>query len=316
MKVIKRNGKQCDFDKTKIVNAVLGAMKDVNHVDRNIAENIADTISKIKKDSLEVEEIQNLVEDELMNTSLKDVAKAYIRFRYKKELIRGNTTDESIFELLSGTSEYWNKENSNKNAKVVTVQRDYISGITSTDIAKRFLLPKDVLEAHEAGIIHQHDMDYMAQNALHNCSLINLDDMLQNGTVVNDVQIDPQNRLLTATTVATQIITAVCSSQYGGTTITLSHLAPFVRKSFYKHFKSGIKYITETIYEDGYQKQLLDNISKDMRIDDEHYKEYPETYQYAMDMLKREIKDSVQTFNYQINSMSTTNGKITGALPL
>lgn len=216
-----------------------------------------------------------------MATKRKDIAKAYILYRDKRNAARGNITDKTFLEFLSGQSEYWNNENSNKDAKIVTTQRDYIAGISSTDIARRFLLPADVCEAHDAGIIHQHDMDYMAQKALTNCCLINLEDMLNNGTVISGVQIDPQHRILTAATVATQIITAVASSQYGGTTITLSHLAPFVRMSYKENLEDGLKFFNN-------EKQAK---------------------QYATEMTARNVKDAVQTFNYQINSMSTTNGQ-------
>lgn len=217
--ILKRDGRTVTFNKTKIVNAVLAAFKEVDGKVTNYAigkaNNIADYISDYcakAEDALGVEAIQDLVEHGLMSLKRKDVAKAYILYRDKRNAARGNITDSTFMEFLSGKSEYWNNENSNKDAKVVTTQRDYIAGIASTDIARRFLLPADVCEAHDAGIIHQHDMDYMAQKALTNCCLINLEDMLNNGTVISGVKIDPQHRLLTATTVATQIITAVASS--------------------------------------------------------------------------------------------------------
>lgn len=183
--------------------------------------------------------------------------------------------------MLCGESDYWNNENSNKNARVVTTQRDYIAGITSTDIARRLLLPADVVEADDEGIIHFHDKDYFAQLSLHNCELVNLEDMLQNGTVLNGVMIRKPHRLLTATTIATQIITAVTSSSYGGCTINLSHLAPFVRDSYNAYVK---KY-------------------RDRGVDEQTTKEWAE-----LDT-KKEIADSVQTFNYQCNSMTNTNGQ-------
>lgn len=219
--IIKRDGRKVKFDHSRIINAVLAAFKEVDgevtDYAKEKAKNIADFIYDYaqKHQEVEVETVQNLVEHGLMSTRRKDVAKAYILYRDKRNIARGNITDKTFTEFLSGQSEYWNSENSNKDARIVTTQRDYIAGIASTDIAKRFLLPSDVCEAHEAGIIHQHDMDYMAQKALTNCCLINLEDMLNNGTVISGVQIDPQHRLLTATTVATQIITAVASSQYG-----------------------------------------------------------------------------------------------------
>lgn len=233
-----------------------------------------------------VEDIQDLVEKGLMATKRKDVAKAYILYRNERSQKRGNLTDKTVLELLAGTNEYWKRENSNKDADTVTVQRDYMAGIVSTDISRRFLLDEDVREAHDEGIIHMHDLDYLAQNALTNCCLINLEDMLMNGTVINGIRIDPQHRLLTATTVSTQIITAVASSQYGGCTISLTHLAPFVRMSY-----------------DFYVNDVTNEL-KELGIEDKEMVE-----KFAMKRLKKEVRDAVQTFNYQINSMSTTNGQ-------
>ena len=210
------------------------------------------------------------------------LAKKYITYRYTRELVRkANTTDKSIKELIEGENEYWNSENSNKNAEVVTTQRDYLAGITSTDITRRFLLPEDIVEAHDQGIIHFHDADYFAQNALHNCELINLDDMLQNGTVINGVMIEKPHRFITAATIATQIILAVTSSSYGGATVSLTHLAPFVRLSYEKYLKK-------------YQAR---NLSKE------------DCEKFAMQDTKKEVEDGVQTFNYQVNSMTNTNGQ-------
>ena len=180
-KVLKRDGAVVKFNGQKIHDAVCKAMDEVGQRSECLAGQIAVDIAQKEKEQMSVEEIQDEVETLLIRSGMVDVAKAYIRYRYKRELVRkGNTTDKDICELLAGDSEYWNTENSNKNAKVVTVQRDYLAGITSTDIARRFLLPKDVVEAHDAGIIHQHDMDYMSQFALNNCGLINLDDMSYN----------------------------------------------------------------------------------------------------------------------------------------
>ena len=282
MQVIKRDGRRQKFDKEKIYNAVSKAFievdKELTEQDKKKALEIADYIESLNK-NLKVEEVQDIVEDKLMASNRKDVARCYIRYRYLRGLVReSNTTDKTIFELLNGTNEYWNSENANKNAKVVTVQRDYIAGITSTDITRRFLLPKDIVEAHDAGIIHFHDADYFAQNALHNCELINLEDMLQNGTMINNILIEKPHRFLTAATIATQIIT---SSSYGGATITLTALAPFVRSSYNKYY-------------DKYKKRGMD---------DETCKKY------AMEDTKKEIEDGVQTFNYQVNSMTNTNGQ-------
>ena len=284
MIVIKRDGKKVDFDPHKIEVAILKAFTETRNESnddiRACAKRIADEIAATGKD-ISVEDIQDIVEEKQMATEYKDVAKAYVEYRYRHKLIREfNTTDQSIKELLNGESDYWNNENSNKNARVVTTHRDYIAGITSTDISRRLLLPKDVVEAHDAGIIHFHDIDYFAQRSLHNCELLNLEDVLQNGTVLNGVMIKKPHRLLTATTIATQVITAVTSSSYGGCTINLSHLAPFVRDSYKLHYK---KYIDRGCSEDDAKK-------------------------WADVDLKKEVTDSVQTFNYQVNSMTNTNG--------
>lgn len=283
--VIKRNGKKVKFDKEKIINAIEKAFLEVDDkvIDKSHqkAKEIAEYIENQDK-NLSVEEIQDIVEDKLMASNRKDVARAYVRYRYKKEVLRKeNTTDKSVFELLGGTSEYWNNENANKNARSVTTQRDYLAGITSTDITRRFLLDKDIVDAHDAGIIHFHDADYFAQNVLHNCELVNLEDMLQYGTVVNGVMIEKPHRLITAATIATQIILAVTSSSYGGCTVSLTHLAPFVRDSYNKYYN---KYIDNGIDEET-AKKLSD-------ID-----------------TKKEVADAVQTFNYQVNSMTNTNGQ-------
>lgn len=272
------------FDKEKIKAAILKAFISVDKKEtifaKEKAREIANYIEGIV-DKISVEEIQDIIIEKLMSSSRKDVARAYVEYRYKRALVRqSNTTDKTILELLDGDSEYWNTENSNKNASVVTVQRDYLAGITSTDITKRFLLPPEVVEAHEEGIIHFHDADYFAQH-ISNCCLINLEDMLQNGTVINNVMIEKPHRLITAMTIATQIITAVTSSQYGGATITLTHLAPFVRDS-------------KNIYIEKYRKRGFDE---------------DDVQKYAEEDLKKEISDAVQTFNYQTNSMSTTNGQ-------
>ena len=287
LNVIKRDGAIVSFDKNKIIEAVNKAFIEVDgqlyetDTAQEIADEVEDTAIENKK-PLTVEEIQDLVEEKLMECERKDVARSYIRYRYKKEMVRqSNTTDQSIKELLEGKSDYWNNENSNKNAKRTTVQRDYMAGIVSTDITRRFLLDKDIVEAHDKGIIHFHDADYFAQNAIHNCELINLEDMLQNGTVVNGVLIEKPHRLITATTIATQIIAAVTSSSYGGATISLTHLAPFVRESYKRYI---IKYKNRGLSEEDCQK-------------------------YAKEDLQKEIADSVQTFNYQTNSMTNTNGQ-------
>lgn len=285
MKIIKRDGHIVDYMPEKIENAILKANAEVAEEQR-VTEiqirNIIKYIEGLHKKRMLVEDIQDTIEMRLMALGKYELAKQYITYRYTRELVRrSNTTDRSIKELIDGENEYWNTENSNKNAKVVTTQRDYLAGITSTDITRRFLLPEDIVKAHDDGIIHFHDADYFAQNALHNCDLINLDDMLQNGTNINGVMIEKPHRFTTAMTIATQLITAVSSSQYGGATITLTHLAPFVRSS------------KERLVEK-YKKRKLTKEQRDKYVEED---------------LAKEIEDGVQTFQYQINSMTTTNGQ-------
>ena len=285
MKVIKRDGHMVDYSPDKIENAIQKANMEVDEEEQASSvqiKNIIKYIEKLGKKRILVEDIQDIIEMKLMSIGKYQLAKRYITYRYTRELVRrSNTTDLAIKELIDGESEYWNTENSNKNAKVVTTQRDYLAGITSTDITKRFLLPEDIVKAHEEGIIHFHDADYFAQNALHNCDLINLEDMLQYGTNMNGVMIEKPHRFLTAMTIATQLITAVTSSQYGGATITLTHLAPFVRDSYNKY--------VEKYKKRGFKKSDVEK--------------------YAKEDLHKEIVDGVQTFQYQINSMTTTNGQ-------
>ena len=285
MKVIKRDGNIVEYNPEKIKIAIKKANEEVSRKDKATEkeiQEIIDYVEDLRKTRILVEDIQDIIEEKLMSFGRYELAKKYITYRYTRALVRkANTTDQSIKELIEGESDYWNNENSNKNARVVTTQRDYLAGITSTDITRRFLLPEDVVNAHDEGIIHFHDADYFAQNALHNCDLINLEDMLQNGTNINGVMIEKPHRFLTAMTIATQIITAVTSSQYGGATVTMTHLAPFVRDSYNKYLKK-------------YQARKLP-------------KEQCE--KFAKEDLQKEIEDGVQTFQYQINSMTTTNGQ-------
>lgn len=285
MKVIKRDGHMVDYCPEKIEQAILKANKEVEESEQasnTQIKNIIKYIESLGKKRILVEDIQDIIEMKLMSIGKYQLAKKYITYRYTRELVRrSNTTDLAIKELIDGENEYWNTENSNKNAKIVTTQRDYLAGITSTDITRRFLLPEEIVEAHDQGIIHFHDADYFAQNALHNCDLINLEDMLQNGTNINGVMIEKPHKFLTAVTIATQIITAVSSSQYGGCTITLTHLAPFVRDSYNRYLK----------------------IYKNRKLSKE------DCEKFAKEDLKTEITAGVQTFQYQVNSMTTTNGQ-------
>ena len=285
MKIVKRDGHIVDYDPSKIKTAIKKANVEVRPRERATEteiEEIIKYIEELNKKRILVEDIQDIIEEKLMEFDKYQLAKKYITYRYTRELVRkANTTDQTIKELIDGENEYWNTENSNKNATVVTTQRDYLAGITSTDIARRFLLPEDVVKAHDEGIIHFHDADYFAQNALHNCELINLDDMLQNGTVINGVMIEKPHRFITAATIATQIILAVTSSSYGGATVSVSHLAPFARASYEKYYK---KYKSRNLSEDQCKK-------------------------FAKEDTRKEIEDGVQTFNYQVNSMTNTNGQ-------
>lgn len=286
VKVIQRDCSEADFDKSKISTAILKAMKNGSGIVKpKIAEDIADEIEEEckDKDEVSVSDIESMVYDKLITKKQRLTAKAYEGYRSIREFQRENenTTDSEIDELLDGESEYWNTENSNKNSKVLNTQRDYMAGIVSKDISRRFLLPPEVVQAHDEGIIHFHDIDYFGMNAMSNCSLINLEDMLQNGTCINKVMIEKPHRFITACTIATQIILGVTSLQYGGATITLTHLAPFVRDSYNKYYE---KY-------------------KSWGFSDEDCKRYAESD------TKKEVADGVQTFNYQCNSMSNSNGQ-------
>ena len=290
MEVRKRNGSLVEFDKSKIENAILLAMKKGSGiVKEKIAEEIANEIEEqyieeqsVLESEIPIEDIEDLVFSKLIKKKQKLTAKAYESFRSIREFQRKtNTIDKQVEELIGGKSDYWNNENSNKNADLVSTQRDYLAGILSTDISRRYLLTPDIVQAHDEGIIHFHDMDYYGQSALHNCELLNLEDMLQHGTVMNEVLIEKPHRLITAATVATQICAAVTSCSYGGASITLTHLAPFVRDSY-------------NLYKEKYEKRGLteDQVEK-----------------FAKEDLEKEVIDSVQTFNYQLNSISNTNGQ-------
>ena len=288
MKVVKRDASLADFDKRKIETAILKSMKNGSGIVKpDIAAKIADEIeaecSESGEDEIDISDIEAKVFDKLISKRQRLTARSYEGYRSVREFQRDckNTTDQPIQELLNGTNKYLNDENSNKNSRLLTTQRDYMAGIISTDLTRRFLLSPEIVQAHDDGIAHYHDADYNGMNAITNCSLINLDDMLQNGTCINKVKIEKPHRLLTAMTIATQIITAVTSSQYGGATITLTHLAPFVRESRKRLFE---KYVNRGMF----TKDIDKFVEQDLR---------------------EEITAAVQTFNYQCNSMTTTNGQ-------
>lgn len=296
IKVIKRDCSIVPFNKTKISNAILKAMKNGSGIIKpKIADDIADEIEEYciekKLNEIDISDIESIVYDKLISKKQRLTAKSYEGYRRIREFQRDNinTTDEEIEELLTGTSEYWMNENSNKDEKLVTTQRDYMAGIVSKDMSRRYLLTPEIVQAHDEGIIHFHDIDYFGQKTLHNCDLINLEDMLQNGTVISGTLIEKPHSFSTACNIATQIIAQVASSQYGGQTITLSHLAPFVdvsRKKIQKQVEEEFSLVTETYID---EKKVIKNIIEKR--------------------LKEEVKKGVQTIQYQVVTLLTTNGQ-------
>ena len=293
MKIIKRNGEEAIFDINKIIVAITKANNEVPIAERLSTEqinNIAENISKLCEESkveMNVEALQDLVEKGIMKEGAFSIAKIYITYRYQHELMRkANSTDKQILSLLECCNEEVKQENSNKNSTVVSVQRDYMAGEVSKDITKRFLLDEDIAKAHEEGLIHFHDADYFAQH-MHNCDLVNLEDMLQNGTVISGTKIDTPHSFSTACNIATQIIAQVASSQYGGQSISLSHLAPFVDVS---------------------RKRIAREIKETSEVTGVFYNE--EQFNYIVQRrLKEEIKRGVQTIQYQVVTLMTTNGQ-------
>ena len=275
MKVIKRNGSEVDFDITKIIAAITKANDVVEESERmtpmqirRIAESVDLACQKMNR-SPSVEEIQDLVEKQIMAHGAFEVAKRYITYRYTRSLVRrSNTTDEKILSLIECCNEEAKQENSNKNPVVNSTQRDYMAGEVSRDITNRILLPPDIVEAHNEGIIHFHDSDYFAQH-MHNCDLVNLEDMLQNGTVITGTLIERPHSFSTACNIATQIIAQVASNQYGGQSISLTHLAPFVqvsrekiRRQLTEEMKEANAVITEEQLSNMVEKRLRDEIRR------------------------------------------------------
>ena len=293
MKIIKRSGAEVDFDPQKIVVAVTKANESVvpsNRMSevqiRRIAEDVESAALNINR-SLSVEEIQDMVEDQIMNQRAFDVARRYITYRYTRALVRkSNTTDDQILSLIECNNEEVKQENSNKNPPVNSVQRDYMAGEVSKDITKRILLEPDIVEAHEQGIIHFHDAAYFAQH-MHNCDLVNLEDMLQNGTVISGTYIEKPHTFSTACNIATQIIAQVASCQYGGQSISLAHLAPFVDISRKKLFKEVEKELSEIA--PGVSAEKIAEITEKR--------------------LREEVRKGVQTIQYQVVTLMTTNGQ-------
>ncbi len=293
MKIIKRSGSEMTFDIDKISQAVSRANLSVQECARLnelqvalISDNVKNACERMGR-ALNVEEIQDLVENEIMNQRAFDVARNYITYRYKRALVRkSNSTDEQILSLIECNNEEVKQENSNKNPTVNSVQRDYMAGEVSKDITRRFLLPEDIVQAHEEGIIHFHDADYFAQH-MHNCCLVNLEDMLQNGTVISETLIEPPKSFATACNVATQSIAQIASAQYGGQSISLSHLAPFVQVSREK-----------------YRRRVREEFeAEELELDDIKINEIAEK------RVRDEIRQGVQMIQYQVISLMTTNGQ-------
>ena len=286
MNVIKRNGDIVAFDKNKIISAINKAFIEVDGqlYETDTSNSIAEDIAALDKE-ISVEEIQDLVEEYLMQSERKDVARAYIRYRYKREILRQtNKTYDGIMQLVNLQNQELKDENSNKNAVVASTQRDYMAGEVSKDLTRRLLLPEVVKQAHDNGEIHFHDADYFAQR-IHNCCLVNLEDMLQNGTVINKTKIEKPRSFSTACNIATQIMAVVASGQYGGQSISLSHLAPFVEISRQK-----------------IRKAVMEELA-DLKVTGEDIEKIVEK------RVKEEITRGVQTMQYQINTLNTSNGQ-------
>ena len=292
MRIIKRNGSEEDFNIEKIINAVKKANGSGEHkflTDEQI-EDVADYVeykcNKIRR-AVSVEEIQDMVEDQLMSKGAFELARRYVRYRYNRSLVRkANTTDNRILSLIECNNEEVKQENSNKNPTVNSVQRDYMAGEVSRDLTRRMLLPADIVEADKEGIIHFHDSDYFAQH-MHNCDLVNLEDMLQNGTVISDTLIERPHSFSTACNIATQIIAQVASNQYGGQSISLAHLAPFVQVSREKIRRETLAEIEE-----------LGVHPTEEKIND-----------IVEQRLRKEVNRGVQTIQYQVVTLLTTNGQ-------
>ena len=293
MKIIKRNGAEAVFDKSKIYAAVSkanDAVEPTHRISREQIQQITDRVTerceRLSR-ATEVEEIQDMVEREIMSLGAFTLAKTYITYRYTRELVRkSNTTDERIMSLIECSNEDIKQENSNKNPTVNSIQRDYMAGEVSKDLTRRILLPPDIVKAHEDGIIHFHDADYFAQH-MHNCDLVNLEDMLENGTVISGTLIEKPKSFSTACNIAAQIIAQVASNQYGGQSISLTHLAPFVDVSRKKLRERVITELSEAKIE--YTSEQIDKITE-IRV-------------------REEINRGVQCIQYQVVTLLTTNGQ-------
>lgn len=283
MYILNRKGKKIEFNKLKIESAILKAMKDCGNIDKNAASMISQMIElSIKANCTHnsVEGIEKEVYNQLIGYGFKDVAKSYESYRAVQAFKRRqNTTDDEILNLINNVNEEVSRENSNKKATLASTQRDLVAGVVSKDIAKRRMIPTHIVNAHEEGVLHYHDMDY-AMQPIHNCMLINIEDMLDNGTVINDKMVRSPKSFTTACTVLTQIIAQIASGQYGGNSVTIKHLAPYLRVSYNKH----------------YEKYL----QKEFDIDD--------AVLLAKDRMYEDLKAGVQTIRYQLSTLQTSNG--------
>ena len=329
LKITRRDCSEDLFDKTKIVNAIEKAMKNGSGIYKpDVATQIADEI-EIEcqgRDDIDIYKIETMVFNKLIEKGEILTARAYEGYKSIRTFQRenNNTTDKQIEELLSGNSSYWNDENSNKNPRLSTTQRDYMAGIVSTDMTRRFLLPPEIVQAHDEGLIHFHDADYFAQQ-MHNCDLINLEDMLQNGTVISETLIEKPHSFSTACNIATQIIAQVASSQYGGQSISLSHLAPFVDVSRQKIKKRSAELIEKRYhdilnrkfkYSDNKFIALLQKLTKAEKRHQERYIKEAEAFKKNVNIdelveeeVREEIKRGIQTIQYQVVTLMTTNGQ-------
>jgi ribonucleoside-triphosphate reductase len=304
-RVIKRDGREVEFDKTKIIDALSCANKEIiksKQIGPRKINQIASIIEercKEYKRAIKVEDINDMVEDELIFRNYNNLVRAFIQYRYNKELIRkSNTTDDSILSLINLSNEELKQENANKNPVITSTQRDYMAGEVSKDLTRRLLLSKDIVSAHDAGVLHFHDTDYYAQK-IHNCDLINLEDMLQNGTVVSGTLIEKPHSFATACNIATQIVAQVASSQYGGQSITLSHLAPFVDISRQK--------IRADVKEEMRKSAKLFVQASSINPSDEEIENV--INEITEKRVRDEVKRGVQTIQYQVNTLMTTNGQ-------
>lgn len=320
-KVIKRNGTEVEFDKDKIYNAIMKAMKyGSGVVNKEVAEKISNEIEDESKymGEITISQIESKVFNKLIEYGQELTAKSYEGFRKVREYQRSNLSiDESIEGVVNGTNTEVMKENSNKDGEISSTQRDLIAGEFSKDYSRRKKLPANIVENHDNGAIHFHDMDYYVQH-IHNCCLVNLKDMFTKGTVINGKLIETPKSLATATTVATQIVQQVANGQYGGQTISIAHLAPFVRVSYEKHLKSARKRLGKKLW----KKNLEKYINRYTKILGEDHRDEVETIvrdllkeeienaikEEANERIQEEIKASVQTLQYQINTFSTSNG--------